>query len=65
MNNITLIWKKDRKITDASYMFYQLKNITKIDLSNFDSSNIKDISHLFESCSSLTSINLEIFIQIQ
>ena len=29
-----------------------------MDLSNFDSSEIRDMNHMFASCTSLTSINL-------
>ena len=37
-------------------MFYNCSNITEIDLSNFDFSNIIDMSHIFSECTSLKRI---------
>ena len=39
-------------------MFYQCSSITKIDLSNFDTSFVTNMAHLFHGCSTLTSVNL-------
>ena len=56
---IRMIWFD--KLTSCDFMFYNLKNITEIDLSKFDSSNIKYTNHMFEECNSLKSINFNNF----
>ena len=58
-NKVELIWKTS--ITSTSEMFRDCLNITEIDLSNFDSSQIQYITNMFNGCSSLTSINLSSF----
>ena len=42
-------------------MFHAGNEITKIDLSNFDTSNVKSMQGMFFGCSSLTSLNLTNF----
>ena len=54
-NNITMIW--DNSLQDCTKMFYNLKTITKIDLSKFDSSNVQSFSSMFYGCSKLAEIN--------
>ena len=56
-----IILKYGEPISSASYMFYKLSNITKIDLSRFDSSKIKSMFYTFYECNSLTSINFTNF----
>jgi len=46
---------------DCSYMFYNCKSITSIDLSSFDASEVNNISYMFSKCSYLTSINFGSF----
>ena len=58
-NFVELIW--NRKIKKTRYMFYRCSDITKIDLSKFDSSEVVDISSMFYCCSSLTSLDLSNF----
>ena len=41
---------------DLSNLFYSCSNITKIDFSDFDFSNVETMEGLFNGCSSLTSI---------
>ena len=55
-NTIELIF--DSLLDNVACLFYQCSNITKIDLSNFDTSIITNMAHLFHGCSSLTSVNL-------
>ena len=55
-NNIILKW--DNSLTKCSYMFYHLSNIIKIDLSNFDLSQVKTMASMFEGCESLISVNI-------
>ena len=52
--------------TDSSKMFYTeyiniIKNILEIDLSNFDTSKVTNMSGMFEDMSSLTTLNLSNF----
>jgi len=42
-------------------MFYDLKNITKIDLSKFDSSQVTSMAYMFTGCNNLKSIDLSNF----
>lgn len=48
-------------ITDASYMFYDCKSLTNIDLSNFDTSDVTDMRGMFYNCYKLASLNLSTF----
>ena len=56
-NRVKLIWE-NTFFTNVSYVFYNCIDITEIDLSHFDFSNIIDMSHCFSNCKSLKSINL-------
>ena len=55
-NTIILIW--NNQLNDTSNMFKGCSNITEIDLSNFDTSNVKNMNNMFYEASSLRSINL-------
>ncbi len=48
------------KATNMNHMFANLGSVT-LDLSNFDTSNLTDMSYMFHSCSNLTSIDLSSF----
>ena len=39
-------------------MFYELNNVISIDLSNFNTSKVKDMNHLFCNCTNLLSLDL-------
>ena len=39
-------------------MFYLCKLLSFLDISNFDFSQVTDMSYIFYNCSSLTSLNL-------
>ena len=43
------------------YMFYGCSSLTNINLSNFNTNNVIDMSGLFGGCSSLKDINLSNF----
>ena len=58
-NEITLKW--NIPITYCDSMFNGINIITKIDLSNFDSSKVTSMSIMFYNCISLTSINFNNF----
>ena len=58
-NFIELIW--NNLISSSAYMFYGCSDITEIDFSNFNTSNIENMESMFRDCSSLTSLNLSNF----
>ena len=47
--------------TSTSYLFYELPNVTNIDLSNLDTSNVTNMESMFDTCRSLTSLDLSNF----
>ena len=53
-NIIKLKWIE--KITDCNYMFYNLTNISEIDLSNFDISEVTSMDHMFSNCINVKKI---------
>ena len=56
---VELIWNQSP--TNCSRMFYGCSNISEIDFSDFDSSNVENMNYMFNGCSSLTSINFNNF----
>ena len=58
-NIIKLIWYDEPSTT--SFMFNGCINITEIDLSNFDTSSVKNMNSMFSDCSSLHSLDLSNF----
>ena len=58
-NYVELIWNDS--ITNCDSMFYSCSNITEINLSNFNTSQIESMANIFNRCSSLTSLNLSNF----
>ena len=42
-------------------MFLDCSSLTSLNLSNFNTNNVKDMSYMFYSCSSLNSLNLSNF----
>ena len=42
-------------------MFYNCSSLTKLNLSSFNTFNVKDMKRMFEKCSSLTSLDLSSF----
>ncbi|WP_242694321.1 BspA family leucine-rich repeat surface protein, partial [Enterococcus hirae] len=48
-------------VTDMYAMFYDMSNLTSLDLSNFDTSKVTDMSYMFEGMSSVTSLDLSGF----
>jgi surface protein len=47
--------------TNTSYMFDTCQSLTKLDLSNFDTSNVTDMQSMFYNCQSLTTLDLSSF----
>ncbi len=58
-NTVKLIWENN--INKTTCMFLTCPNITEVDLSNFDSSQVTNIHAMFFGCSSLISVNLPNF----
>ena len=58
-NNVTLSWKNILEST--SQMFNSCPDIIEIDLSNFDTSNLKETFNMFVGCNSLRYINFSNF----
>ena len=58
-NIVTIVW--DNPVTSCYGMFYGLTNIEEVDLSNFDSSGVTDISSMFQECTNLKYINFTNF----
>ncbi len=48
------------EVTNMSYMFNECKSLTSIDVSGFNTSNVKDMSHMFQN-SGLNSLDLSNF----
>ena len=42
--------------TDLSYMFYNCSVLSKVDLSKFQTSNVNDMSHMFELCTNFVEL---------
>ena len=47
--------------TNTSYMFYTCLYLTKLDVSNFDTSNVTDMSYMFYGCFELTTLDVSNF----
>ena len=58
-DEIELIW--NNKLTMCDSMFRGMREITEIDLSQFDSSDVINMKQMFRNCVSLQSINLDNF----
>jgi len=57
-NSNKIIMKWNYTLTTCRRMFYELSNIEKINLSNFDASNVLNMDYMFYGCSSLKIIDL-------
>ena len=55
-NIVVLVWKTNN-INSTQCLFYECRDITEIDLSNFDSSNVAKMDNMFYDCPKLQSIN--------
>ena len=58
-NLVQLIWYNN--IDNCKYMFWGCKDITEIDLFNFNASKVTNMWSMFRYCSSLSSLNLSNF----
>ena len=57
----SIIYRFPNKLKKGLFLFSECKSLTNIDLSNFDSNFINDISFMFYKCKSLKNINLANF----
>lgn len=48
-------------MTDASYMFYECRNLASIDVSRFDTVNMTHMDSMFENCYNLTKVDMSSF----
>ena len=48
-------------LTKINFLFSNCSSLTNLDLSNFNTKNVKDMSGMFEGCTSLTKIDLSNF----
>ena len=58
-NMLKIKWKNNLK--SCRFMFLSMSNIVEIDLSNFDTSSVTDMSYMFYYCFSLSSLNVSNF----
>ena len=58
-NTVTLIWNDT--LYNCRNMFHLCNDIFIIDLSNFDTSNVRNMDQMFSGCSSLISLDLSNF----
>ncbi len=48
-------------MTDASYLFFMCESLTKVDVSGFDTSQVKNMNHTFAFCNNLTELDVSHF----
>ena len=56
-----LVYLNTSEVKDMSYMFYDCKALTSLDLKNFNTQNVTDMSRMFAYCYLLTSLDLKSF----
>ena len=59
IKKVKFIYTKSLK--NINYLFYNVKKLKSIDLSNFNTQNVTNLSGMFAYCSSLSNINLSNF----
>ena len=58
---IYIIKYKFKKLTSASFMFFNCYSLESLDFSNFNTQNITNMEGMFKNCNSLKSLNLSTF----
>ena len=56
-----IIYSFKNNLSKTCYLFYDCNSLTNLNLSNFNTTNVIDMSHMFEGCNSLTNLNLSNF----
>ena len=59
--DIAFVGKKIYAPVNSSKLFYQLSNLTTLDMSIFDTSNVTNMNYMFSNCSALTSLDVRGF----
>ena len=60
--SISVIACDTEKVTNMEHMFYNCKNLTKLEIGgNFNTKNVENMSCMFQFCNSLTELDLEKF----
>ena len=60
INNLDVL--NTSKVTNMRRMFYNMRSLSEsIDLSNFDTSNVRDMSSMFQNCASIETIDIKHF----
>ena len=49
------------RLTNMGNMFWECESLTNLNLSNFNTQNVKDIRSMFSYCKSLINLNLSYF----
>jgi surface protein len=60
-HTVKIVLKEGNEFSSAKEMFYDCSDITKLYLSNFDTSNVTDMSGMFYGCNNLTSLDVSKF----
>ena len=50
-----------KNVTSTSYMFYDCRNLTSLDLSNFNTSQVVNMRNMFYGCNALTNLDISNF----
>ena len=58
---VTIEYSMKKSLTKTNYMFYNCKYLRNLDLSDFNTENVEDMSYMFFGCSKLTYLNLSNF----
>jgi surface protein len=58
--NIKVIFKFNKLLTSTNNMFSRCSSLESIDLSSFNTSNVNNMSCVFDGCSSLIKENIKI-----
>jgi len=61
LKELKVKFKFKKLLSNTSYMFYGCSSLKSIDLSSFNTTNVKDMRCMFYGCSSLKSIDLSSF----
>ena len=56
-----ILYSFKNNLTRTCYMFYDCSSLINLDLSNFNTQNVNDMSFMFSFCNSLISLDLSNF----
>jgi surface protein len=61
IDNYDNLYFNTSEVTNMSYMFYNCRSLTGVDLTHFDTQKVTDMSHMFDGCRNLTTLDLSNF----